>query len=135
MNRREFSERDIQVNPPVGSRLPKAKETLTTNKVIKGAREVSGIVDWSAIGLLIFAAVIPTALAIWWGKPSSLPELVTLVLLGLYVFAVISTFAIIMLWGLRRLDLPDRFMSWLGGATVGEIVGLLAFIVRWVLKS
>ena len=115
--------------------MPRARqiETLSPKQLIKAARVVSGI-DWTAVGLLIFAAIIPILTCLWWGKPSSLPELVTLVLLGLFAFAVISTFAIIVLWGIGRLELPDRFMAWLGGATVGEIAGLLAAIVHWILK-
>jgi len=110
------------------------KETPPARKYIRSAREVSTVVDWAAIGLLIFAAVVPIAIAMWWGRPSVFADLITMILLGLFVFAVIATFAIIVLWGLKRLDLTEKFMSWLGGATVGEIIGLLAYIVHRLFK-
>jgi hypothetical protein len=111
------------------------KETPPDRKYIQAAREVSTVADWTPIGLLIFAAVVPIAIAMWWGRPSTFADLITMILLGLFVFAVIANFAIIVLWGLKRLDLPERFMSWLGGATVGEIIGLSAYIVHHIFKS
>jgi hypothetical protein len=114
--------------------MDRAKETLIPKKVFKGSRIVSGVMDGTAIGMLIFAAILPIVIILWWGKPILLRDLVTLVFLGLYVFAVISTFAIIVLWGLQRLDLPNKFMMWLGGATVGEIAGLLAFGYKELFK-
>jgi hypothetical protein len=109
---------------------------LTPKKVILSAREIPGE-NWTAIGLLIFAAVIPVALTVWWEKhsPMTLPDLVTLLFMDIYIFAVVSTFAIIVLWGLNRLDLPNKFMSWLGAATVGEIAGLLGYVIHIIFKK
>jgi len=111
------------------------KETLTPRRIIKSVREVSALYDWTAIGLLIFAAVIPIAVAMWWGRPATIADLATIIMLGLFIFAVISTFAIIVLWGLGRLSLTDKFMTWLGGATVGEIAGLVAFIIHFLFSK
>ena len=111
------------------------KETPVPKRFIQGSREVSTFADATAIGLLIFAAVIPIAIAAWWGRPAAFADLITMTLLGLFVFAVIATFAIIVLWGLKRLDLSEKFMMWLGGATVGEIIGLLAYIIHHLFKS
>jgi hypothetical protein len=109
---------------------------LTPKKIVLSARELPGE-NWTAIGLLIFAAVIPVALTIWWEShsPMTLAELITLLFMDIYIFAVVSTFAIIVLWGLKRLDLPNKFMSWLGAATVGEIAGLLTYVIHIILKK
>ena len=59
-----------------------------------------------------------------------LDNFVALALLGTYIFAVIETFAVIILWGLGRLYLPPKFVPWLGGATIGEIAVLLTIVVK-----
>jgi len=100
---------------------------------IAAARTITGAETWLAIGLIVFAAAIPIVAIGWWGRPNSLADFVTLILVGVYVFAVITTFAIILLWGLGRLDLPQKFMRWLGVATIGEVAGLVTFIVKKVL--
>jgi hypothetical protein len=61
-----------------------------------------------------------------------LDNFIALTFLGTYVFAVIETFAVILLWGLGRLSLPSTFVPWLGGATIGEIAGLLLLVVKKV---
>jgi hypothetical protein len=111
----------------------KDEESLVSKPLIQSAREIPGE-NWTAIGLLIFAAIVPVALTVWWAhrSPMELTDLITLIFMDLYIFAVISTFAIIVLWGLGRLTLPGKFMSWLGAATVGEIVGLLTYVVHFV---
>ena len=105
------------------------RDSVTPKKLFKNVREVSPF-DWTAIAMLMFAALVPIAIAIYWGHPGSIGDLATIVFLGLFVFAVIATFSIIVLWGLGRLALPDKFMSWLGAATIGEIAGLLAFVIH-----
>lgn len=115
--------------------LKDGTETPASGEVFKAGRLVTGFELRTALGLLIFAALVPICTILWWGRPSALPEFVTLVFLGLFVFAVLATFAIIVLWGLGRLDLPGSFMKWLGLATIGEIVGLLLFVLRYILKS
>lgn len=113
----------------------KAREELTSLEVIKASRIVTGMELKTGIGLLVFAAVVPIAFSLWWGRPASFAEFTSLIFLATYVFAVIATFAIIFLQGLERLTLPDKFMLWLGGATIGEIATLLAFILRQNFKS
>lgn len=102
-------------------------------EVFQASRIVTGPELGIGVGLLVFAAIFPSAAILWWGRPSTLSDFVTLVFLWIYMFAVIATFAIIVLWGLGRLDLPGNFMKWLGGATVGEIAGLLLFVLKRVL--
>jgi hypothetical protein len=109
--------------------MKEAKETPNRRRIIKSSREIYFATDWAAVGLLVFAVLCPVAAVAWWGKPNSFSELVTEMIVGVYVFAVIATFSIILLRGLNRLDLPDKFMYWLGGATIGEVVGLLYLLV------
>jgi hypothetical protein len=66
------------------------------------------------------------------GKPADLQGLVAIMILGIFSFAVMATFDVILFWGLGALSLPAAFVHWLGGATVGEIAGLLIIIVRRV---
>ena len=106
-----------------------SRETPTARDLFKASRVVTGIELKVAIGLLIFSAVVPIATILWWGRPATFAEFVSVVFLGLFMFAVLTTFAIIVLWGLGRLDLPGKFVGWLGVVTVGEIVGLLLFML------
>lgn len=62
------------------------------------------------------------------GRP--LDEIVALTLLGTFVFAVIETFAVMILTGMGHLDLPDKFLHWLGAATVGEVATMLLLVVK-----
>ena len=113
----------------------KEPESLPPRDVFKASRIVTGIELKTGIGLLVFAAVVPIATSLWWGRPATFAEFTSLIFLGIYMFAVIATFAIIILWGLGRLDLPDKFMAWLGVATIGEIAGLLAYVVRQIFSG
>jgi hypothetical protein len=112
-----------------------AKDEIPTREVIRAARIITGVELKTGIGLLIFAAVVPIATSLWWGRPATFAEFISLIFLGIYMFAVIATFAIIILWGLGRLDLPNKFMGWLGAATIGEIAGLLGYVVHQIFKS
>jgi hypothetical protein len=57
-------------------------------------------------------------------------------LLRAYGSLLAATVAIILLQGfhLFGFDLDARFLNWLGGATVGQIVGLLALTIRLLFK-
>jgi len=110
--------------------LKEEGETLVPRDPIKGSRIVTPIELGAGLGLLAFAAVVPIAALQWWGRPATFEEFTKMVFLGIYMFAVFTTFAIIFLRGLGRLDIPDKFMNWLGAATIGELVGLLAYALR-----
>lgn len=124
-NTQNVVDRVIEMN-----QVPSDKPSI--REVIKAARIVTGLEIKIGIALLIFAAVFPTAACLWWGRPDTFGEFTTLFFLWIYMFAVIATFAIIILWGLGRLDLPGKFMGWLGAATIGEIVGLLAYVLHQI---
>jgi hypothetical protein len=109
-------------------------DKLPALNVVRSARIVSGYELGAGLGLLAFAVAIPIAAILWWGRPSTFAEFTSLIFLGIYMFVVIATFAIIILWGLGRLDIPESFMKWLGGATIGEVAGLLLFVVKQIYK-
>lgn len=109
-------------------------ETVRPLTAIRAAGEVTPTEIRVGLALLAFAAIIPIGTMAWWGRPAVFAEFTVMIMLGIYIFAVIATFAIIFLWGLGRLVIPDSFMRWLGIATVGEIAGLLAFGLQYVLK-
>ena len=111
------------------------QETVVTREVVKSARVVTGIELTTGLALLFFAAAVPVATALWWGRPTTFQELASLIFLGTFMFCVIATFAVIILWGLGRLDLPSKFVGWLGGATIGEVAGLVAFVLHWIFRS
>jgi hypothetical protein len=108
-------------------------ETLKNIEFIERARIVTGPELVVALALVLFGFL--PLLGLWLllrGLDFKLENVVALTLLGTYVFAVIETFAIIILWGLGRLYLPKAFVPWLGGATIGEIVTLLLIVVKRV---
>jgi hypothetical protein len=66
----------------------------------------------------------------------SLRELIVKVLLTTFCVVVFSTVIIIFLQGFRfsEFNLPIEFLKWLGGATLGEVVGLVALICHQLFK-
>jgi hypothetical protein len=101
-------------------------ETVTASRVVAGYEIGAGL------GLLAVAVLVPTVAMVWRGKPAEFREFTSMILLWIYMFAVIATFSIIILWGLGRLILPEKFMNWLGGATIGEIAGMVLFVVKQI---
>lgn len=98
---------------------------------VEDARVVTGAELFVGLGLVIFGLL--PLLGIWivlQKIPFQLDNFIALALVGTYIFAVIETFAIIILWGLGRLYLPPKFVPWLGGATIGEIAVLLTIVVK-----
>jgi hypothetical protein len=55
--------------------------------------------------------------------------------LPLYAFAVVATFALFFLQAFHVCQLPESLLQWLGGATVGEIGGLLLLTFRAVFQK
>jgi hypothetical protein len=110
------------------------RDKLEPGNVIRAAGIVTKMELGAGLGLLLFAATVPIATMLWWGRPAAFAEFTTMIFLGIYMYTVITTFAIIFLWGLGRLVIPDQFMRWLGAATIGEIAGLLGFGLQWVLQ-
>jgi hypothetical protein len=95
-------------------------DSIEPGDVIRAAEVVTKMELGAGLGLLLFAAAVPIATMLWWGRPAAFAEFATMIFLGIYMYTVITTFAIIFLWGLGRLVIPDQFMRWLGAATIGE---------------
>jgi hypothetical protein len=110
--------------------MQKQGDQVKPREVVKASRVITGYELGAGLGLLAFALLIPILAFLWWGRPATFSEFASMIFLGIYMFAVIATFAIIILWGLGRLDIPDSFMKWLGMATIGEIVGLVGYVLR-----
>lgn len=64
-----------------------------------------------------------------------LREMLTIFLLALFGASTIATYVLIFFWGFKLIELPSPFVHWLGGATVGEISGLLVIIVKSIFPS
>jgi uncharacterized membrane protein len=109
---------------------PRKKEIVAPEAVepIRDARNVSSVELVGGI-FLIVAGVLPWWVLVWLFH-KQLSEVITVSVLGLYVFVVFETFAVFFLTGLGRLSFPDKFLHWLGGATVGEVVGLLYYVIK-----
>lgn len=94
------------------------------------AREVTPF-DKGAIALLAFGML---PLVVGWiflfRRDFDMGEFIGINVLTVFVFAVVETFSIFFLWGLGRLDLPAKLVHWLGGATVGEVAGMLILIIN-----
>jgi len=71
-----------------------------------------------AFGVKLFAAPLSARDALVWG------------LLGLFCFSVIVVFGLIMLWGLKLIDLPKDFMRYLTAITVAELAAMLLALIR-----
>ncbi len=100
-------------------------EFIEQTRVVTGAELLVGL------GLVIFGLL--PFLGIWIVVQKltfQLESFIALALLGTYIFAVIETFAIIILWGLGRLYLPPKFVPWLGATTIGEVAVLLTIVVK-----
>ncbi|MFL6310536.1 MAG: hypothetical protein ACJ71W_00390 [Terriglobales bacterium] len=113
------------------------KITVQPINVVKAARVVTGAEIWVAL-ILVLIGVIPLFLLIWFlhnMTPFKADEFIVSTLTGTFIFAVFETFAIILLWGLGRLELPEKFVHWLGAATIGEIATLLTIIVKHVFSK
>ena len=110
------------------------KSHVTQMKVVTSAVEITKSERTAAIGLLSFGAV---PLIITWVRllkePSSMSEWVTLTILGLYSFALIETISMILLKGLRRIELSDSAMHWLGGMALAEIAPMAWYIIKKIL--
>lgn len=103
---------------------------------VRSARQVNLFERFGALLLLGFG-VMP--LVVGWGFLSrgdfDIRDFVGVTLIGIFAFAVIETFSIIIMWGLERLKIPDKFIYWLGGATVGEIAGLAVYVVAALFRT
>jgi hypothetical protein len=54
------------------------------------------------------------------------------IMLGLFAFSVVATFAIIILYGLGYLNLPGWLLKTLVAATIGEVATLLGYTIRYL---
>ena len=73
----------------------------------------------------------------WFSRKESelrLRERSVYLMLSLFALGLVSTFVIIFFEGFHvgGFDLPDEFLHWLGGATVGEVAGLLVITFRYL---
>ena len=59
-----------------------------------------------------------------------LREIITYVLLLLFVGAAAASYVLIFLWGYGKLKFPDAFIHWLGAATIGQTASFLLIIVK-----
>ena len=117
--------------------MPRKKTTdaLQRVEVVKDAVEVSGYELAAALLLIAFGAA-PLAFS-WWillKRDFNLSEWVTLNVLGLYAFLVIETFSVFLLYGFRRLNLPESIVKWLGATAFGEVAGLAVYVVKQAFK-
>ncbi len=115
---------------------PSSSEILPLIQPIKKAKEVSNIELGGALVLLVFGMV---PMVMGWvflrGHSPDLRDWIATEIVGVFVFAVIETFAIILLWGFKRLDFSEGFARWLGGATVGEVITVAAWIVEQIFSK
>jgi hypothetical protein len=67
----------------------------------------------------------------------SLQRLLCIFGVSAYAFALVCTFIIILLNGFHAhgFSISEGFLKWLGGATVGEVGGLVVLLVKLVFKK
>lgn len=108
---------------------PKQQLELEPREFFKDARVVTGL----AMGIALIVLGMLPLLAIWIlvrSMPFEIHNFIALTLVGTFLFVVVETFAVIILWGFRQIDLPQTFVRWLGGATIAEVAILLAIVVK-----
>jgi hypothetical protein len=101
---------------------------------VQDARPMTGMERLASLSLLGFGML--PFLAAWFyiyvHKDIQLEQLITLNVLAGFFFTVIETFSLILLRGFGRIVVPDKFMHWLGAATVGQVAGMLLWIIKKV---
>jgi hypothetical protein len=95
---------------------------------------MTGTERFATLALLAFG-MLPFLVAWFYSyvhKDMPFDQLITLNILAAFFFTVIETFSLILLRGFGRITVPDKFMHWLGGATVGQVAGMLLWIIKKV---
>ena len=110
-------------------------EILSLGKPIIDGKKVTWLELGAAWGLIYVAFLPLMAIIVYvFCHPMDNDRRFVFILLGVYIFSVMATFAIILLRGLRRLDLPNAFLLWMGGATIGQLGLLLIPIIKFMFK-
>lgn len=115
-------------------RKPGQTEKPPILNAVQDARPMTGSEHLATLALLAFGTL-PFLVAwtyIYAHKEMALDQLITLNVLAAFFFTVIETFSLILLRGFSRITVPDKFMHWLGGATVGQVGGMLVWIIKKV---
>jgi hypothetical protein len=99
---------------------------------IRDARPITGSERLATLSLLAFGTIpfLVAWLYIYVHKDMTFEQLITLNVLAAFFFTMIETFSLILLRGFGRISVPDKFMHWLGGATVGQVAGMLLWIIK-----
>ena len=116
------------------ARKPEQVDKPPILEPVRDARPMTGSERLATLALLAFGTL--PFLAAWTyiyaHKEMALDQLITLNVLAAFFFTVIETFSLILLRGFGRIAVPDKFMHWLGGATVGQVGGMLVWIIKKV---
>jgi hypothetical protein len=96
--------------------------------------------QWLWVLLIALGLVVPSCFALTFvimNRISDTRTYVALALTTLFCFAVVATFGIIIAQGLGGgvFKLESSFIAWLGGATIGEIAGMLYIVIKWLFPS
>ena|SRR5271155_284131 len=109
----------------------KIKDKLCSEDDAFDSRTVQSF-EWIAVSLFLFVGFVPLY-AMWITLDRmqlNNENLLLCSMLGIFMFTVIETFTVILLWGFKKIQLPKEFARWLGGATIGEVAVLLVIIVK-----
>jgi hypothetical protein len=109
-------------------------EQVPVLEAVKDARPMTGSERLATLALLAFGTLpfLASWTYIFLHNEIALDQLITLNVLAAFFFAIIETFSLILLRGFGRITLPDKFMHWLGVATVGQVAGMLVWIIKKV---
>ena len=109
----------------------RGQEPLGTLPVIREVIDVSTIERTAVSLMLLFGCLVVGASWVYVIVIRATPQdAITWILLGLFCFVVVETLGTILLWGMRIVGLPEKFVKWLAVATVGEVAALLAIVVK-----
>ena len=116
----------------------KPEGTSDTPPVIGAVTEAREVTPFDKCGIALVAFGMSPLVVGWillFRREFEMGEFIAINILGLFSLTVIETFSIILLWGLGRLELPQKIVHWLGMATVGEVAGMLLIIIKYVFPN
>ena len=88
--------------------------------------------------VMLVVALIPSGgVMVFIGKNriSDAAVFIALTIVCIFAFVTVCTMGLIVLNAASVIELDKDFMRWLGGATVGEVAGMLLIVVRYYFRA
>jgi hypothetical protein len=120
----------------VAAEQPKKLE-LTAETYAERAR-ITNWAGWillAVLGAAFIVDVVTLSFLIGRFRCSTIPELVGLSVMTVFLSIVLLTVVFLFLAGLGYIDASDKFMQWLGGITIAELAGMATSIIGFYFRK